>query len=97
MQIFFRNQRKHWYLMALYRKSTKLEGFDPALQQYHEYVTPYEFAYIKCQWELSRKFDNVTSAHSTMVNGCECTDIKSLGLPSKHLIKNIYRKGGNLF
>ena len=33
--------------MALNRKSTKLEGLDSTLQQYHEYATPYAFAYIK--------------------------------------------------
>ena len=43
----FRKQRNHNYLMALYRKSTKLEDLDSTLQQYHEYATPYAFAYIK--------------------------------------------------
>ena len=93
----FRNQRNHNYLMALHRKSTKLEGLDSTLQQYHEYATPYAFAYIKRQWELSRTLDNVTSAHITAIYGCECTLMKSMGLPYKHLFKKRLQEGKNLF
>ena len=44
-----KNQRDYSYLMALHRKSTKLESLDSTLQHYHEYATPYAFAYIKRQ------------------------------------------------
>ena len=83
--------------MALNRKSTKLEGLDSTLQQYHKYATPYVFAYIKDQWELSRTPNNVTSAHSTTIYGCECTLMKSMGLPCKHLFKKRLQEGEKLF
>ena len=66
----FRNQRYHRYLMALHRNSTKLEGLDSTLQQYHEYATSYPFAYIKRQWELSKTLNNVTSTHNATVYSC---------------------------
>ena len=93
----FRNQRNHSYLMTLHRKSTKLEGLDSTLQPYHEYATPYAFAYIKRQWELSRALDNVTSAHITTIYGCECTLMKSMGLPCRYLFKKRLQEGQNLF
>ena len=65
----FRNQRNHSFLMALHRNSTELE--DPTLQQYHEHARLYPLGYMERQWELNRTLDNVTSAHSTAVNGCE--------------------------
>ena len=55
--------------MALHRNSTELE--DPTLQQYHEHARLYPLGYMERQWELNRTLDNVTSAHSTAVNGCE--------------------------
>ena len=73
----FRNQRNHSYLIALHRKSTKLEGLDSTLQQYHEYATPYAFAYIKRQWELSIALDNFTSAHSTTIYGKHGTSMQT--------------------
>ena len=93
----FRNQRNHSYLMVLHRKSTKLEGLDSTLQQYHEYATPYAFAYIRRQWELSRTLGNVTSAHSTTIYGYECTLMKSMGLPCKHLFIKHLQEGRKLF
>ena len=93
----FRNQRNHSYLMTLHRKSTKLKGLDSTLQQNHVYATLYAFAYIKCQWELSRTLDNVTSAHSTMIYGCECTLMKSMELPYKHLFKKRSQEEEKLF
>ena len=83
--------------MALHRKSTKLESLDSTLQHYHEYATPYAFAYIKRQWELSRTLNNVTSAHNKMIYGCECTLMKSMGLPCKHLFKKRLQEGEKLF
>ena len=91
----FRNQRNHSYLMALHRKSTKLKGLDSTPQQYHEYATPYAFRYIKHHWEFSRTLDNVTSAHNITIYGCECTPMKSMGLPCKDFFKNVYRMGKN--
>ena len=93
----FRNQRNHSYLMALHRKLTKLEGLDSTLQQYHEYATPYAFAYIKRRWELSRTLDNVTSGRSTTIYGCKCTLMKSMGLPCKHSFKKRFTGRGKLF
>ena len=83
--------------MALHRKSTKLEGLDSILQQYHEYATPYVFAYIKRQWELSRTLGNVTSAHSTPIYGYECTLMKSMRLPCKHLFEKRLQEGEKPF
>ena len=92
-----KNQRDYSYLMALHRKSTKLESLDSTLQHYHEYATPYAFAYIKRQWELSRTLNNVTSAHNKTIYGCECTLMKSMGLPCKHLFKKRLQEGEKLF
>ena len=86
----FRNQRNHSFLMALHRNSTELE--DPTLHQYHKYATLYPLGYMKRQWELNRTLDNVISAHSTAVNGCEWTLMKSMRLPRKDLFNNTHRR-----
>ena len=83
--------------MILHRISTKLNSLDSTLQQNHDYATLYAFAYIIRQWKLSRTLDNVTSAHSTTIYGCECTLMKSMGLPCKHLFKKRLREGEKLF
>ena len=83
----FRNQRNHSYLMTLHRKSTKLKGLDSTLQQNHVYATLYAFAYIKCQWELSRTLDNVTSAPSW----------KAWDFHTNICLKNVHRKRKNFF
>ena len=83
--------------MALNRKLTKLEGLNPTLRQYHECATPYASAYIKRQWELNRALDNVTSAHSTTVYGCDSTPMISMGLPCKSLFKNSLQESGKYF
>ena len=93
----FRNHHNHSCLMALHRKSTKLEGLHPTLQEYHESSTPYGLTYIERQWELRRTLDNVTLGHNTTVYGCECTLMKSMGLSCKHLLKKRLQEQETLF
>ena len=63
--------------MTLDKKSTKLEGLVSTLNSTMT-ATPYAFAYIKRQRELSRTLDNFTLAHSTTIYGWKCTLMKCL-------------------
>ena len=56
--------------MTLDKKLIKLEGLVSTLNSIMS-ATPYAFAYIKRQWELSRILDNFTLAHSTTIHGCK--------------------------
>ena len=47
--------------------------------------------------ELRKTLDNVTSAHSTTIYGCECTLMKSMGPPCKYLFKKSLQEGEKLF
>ena len=68
--ITFWNQRNHSYLMALYWKSTKLEGLNSALQQYHEYATPSQLRIICIyQTPVGIKQSTLYCYFSTQCNG----------------------------
>ena len=51
----------------------------------------------KLEHLASRALGNVTSEHSTTIYGCECTLMKSMGLPCKHLFKKHLQEGEKIF
>ena len=51
----------------------------------------------KLEHLASRTLGNVTSALSRTIYGCECTLIKSIGLPCKHLFKKRLQEREKLF
>ena len=79
----------------MHRKSTKLKGLDCAFQQNNEYATLYAFEYIKRQWELSRRLDNVTSATAQRFMVASAPSWKAWDFHANICLKNVYGKGKN--
>ena len=96
-----RSERDHHYLMTLARKSTEHKNLNVGLRLYADYLTPYSFNFINKQFSLidslataidtgKGTFQFSSSTGYLVVSSafkCNCSFVKRMGLPCRHIFK----------